>query len=111
MKATLGITCAFSFGGAIDLSMAMNVSILIMGVIAMNLSKLAAVRVWCGATLLWRPGRLAPPNESEASEETGLLARSDEGGSIPPLHTRSQALKRVTAPNNSFKPTSLRDAA
>lgn len=69
--------------------MAMAVTTLIMGVIAMNLSKFSAVRVWCGATLLWRFGRLAPPNEGQASEETGLLARSNEGGSIPLLQTKS----------------------
>ena len=61
VKATFRITCAFSFGGAMDLSM--SISIIAMGVIAMNLSTFNAVRVWCGATLLWRPGRLAPPNE------------------------------------------------
>lgn len=85
MKATLGITFAISFGGAIDLSM--TVYILAMGVLAMNLNILSAVRVWCGATLLWRPGRLAPLDERETGEEIGLLARSNEGGSIPPLHT------------------------
>lgn len=71
----------------------------------MNLSKFSAVRIWCGATLLWRPGRLAPPNESQASEETGLLARSNEGGSIPPLHTKFLALLRLSeaVPNKSSK--------
>ena len=76
----------------------------------MNLNKFSAVRVWCGATLLWRPGRLAPPDESQASEETGLLARSNEGGSIPPLHTKFLALLSEATPSSSFKPTPLRGA-
>lgn len=39
---------------------------------------------------------LAPPNEGKAGEETGLLAGSSEGGSIPPLHTILQVRAQST---------------
>jgi hypothetical protein len=48
----------------------MTVFTIAMGVIAMNSDTAVAIRAWCGATFLWRPGRLAPPFESRVRVQT-----------------------------------------
>jgi hypothetical protein len=44
--------------------------------------------VWYGVALLWRPGgSLLPHARASADSFSASLSKSNEGGSIPPLHT------------------------
>jgi hypothetical protein len=83
LKVTVLGSVAVSIGGVVGFS---AIALVVVEVLMKN-SVSKNVGVWCGAALLWRLGGFAPPFESQRSTFDRSLPRSNEGGSIPPLHT------------------------
>jgi len=87
LKVTVSVKVAASFGGVLWVS---AIAVMIAEVLMAN----SNFSVWCGAALLWRLGRYAPPDEGQHYFRDVSLPKSNAGGSIPPLHTIFQASRR-----------------